>query len=41
MEAPGRPAIGKANLEVAALTSEQLMLDDADAVWHRVISRAL
>src|SRR4029077_18706622 len=34
MEAPGRPAIGKANLEAAALTSEQLMLDDADAVGH-------
>jgi hypothetical protein len=34
MEEPGRPAIGKANLEAAALTSQQPMLDDADAVCH-------
>jgi hypothetical protein len=35
-----RPS-AKRTFEAAALTSEQFMLDDADAVWHRVISRAL
>jgi hypothetical protein len=39
MEEPGCPAIQKTNFEAAALTSGQLMFDDADRVGHDLVGR--